>query len=389
MSALVYDAAFARTFCKARSRGQAFTVELASDWASVAAGWTGAATPFQDAAWLGAWYAALGDRPDVAPLLVTIREAGTGELALRLPLIRHRTGRLDVIAFADLHLTDNNAPVLGPAAPRDREGALALWRALRRALPRADLVHFTKMPLMLGERPNPLGLLPGLLPSKLNGNLVQTGEDWNLWRRSLGKVVRKELDRSWRVFTREPGAAFEVVTEPERLRKVVAAMEAQQQERMRAKGLDYILAEPEFARFYRDVIDRGVPGGNAVVTALTAGEGVGEEIVAALLCVRDAQTCVMLRISIAGGRWTNCSPGRLIVDRTIAALHAQGCRVFDLSVGNYDYKRRFGVRPVPLVDMAYPLRLRGVPAVLRAFALGELRRRPALEVRVRAMLKRS
>ena len=55
----------------------------------------------------------------------------------------------------------------------------------------------------------------------------------------------------------------------------------------------------------------------------------------------------MVRISNAGEKWSNCSPGRLIIERTMAALHQEnGVREFDFSVGNYAYKRRFGADAV-------------------------------------------
>ncbi len=56
----------------------------------------------------------------------------------------------------------------------------------------------------------------------------------------------------------------------------------------------------------------------------------------------------------------NCSPGRLIIGRTMAHLHAQGIRQFDFSIGNYAYKRRFDVAPVALVDKTARAELAGV-----------------------------
>lgn len=85
---------------------------------------------------------------------------------------------------------------------------------------------------------------------------------------------------------------------------------------------------------------------------------------AALLSVRDAQGYVMIRVGNAGGRWTGCSP--VIIERTMSALHAQGCRSFDFSIGNYDYKRRLGVSPVPLYDYTEALGVAGVPMMVRA-----------------------
>ena len=68
-----------------------------------------------------------------------------------------------------------------------------------------------------------------------------------------------------------------------------------------------------------------------------------------------------MRVSNAGEKWSHCSPGRLIIDRTIAALHKEGVREFDFSVGDYDYKRRFGATQFALVDIGAALSWRGWP----------------------------
>ena len=118
-----------------------------------------------------------------------------------------------------------------------------------------------------------------------------------------------------------------------------------------------------------------------MLSALT----VGEEVVATLLGIRIGSRYVMVRISNAGDKWSNCSPGRLIIERTMAALHKDGVREFDFSIGNYAYKRRFGVAPLPLVDLTAALSWRGVPYALRDRAARQLRRYP----RLAAYLKRA
>ena len=80
-----------------------------------------------------------------------------------------------------------------------------------------------------------------------------------------------------------------------------------------------------------------------MLSALT----VGEEVVATLLGIRSGPRYLMLRSSHAGEKWSHCSPDRLIINRTMAALHQDGVRSFDFSIGNYAYKRRFGVAPLP------------------------------------------
>jgi CelD/BcsL family acetyltransferase involved in cellulose biosynthesis len=67
----------------------------------------------------------------------------------------------------------------------------------------------------------------------------------------------------------------------------------------------------------------------------------------------------------------------------MAVLHGQGVRHFDLSIGNYDYKRRFGAKPLPLTDVSIALSWRGMPYALRDRTAQGLRRYPRLAERVR------
>ena len=348
-------------------RTAGFRVEFAHDWKQAAARWhdRGSPTPFQDARWLDAWYGAFAGHDHVEPLIAIISDAATSQQVALLPLVRRMHGGIRIVEFADLALTDYNAPLLGPAAPRDARAAGALWHDLTAALRRlpggADLIRLRKMPADLDGRPNPLALLDGARTCSLNGNLVTTGNDFDAWRYSLERTVRKELERSWRVFTRDPAAAFQIITDRDEALRVLATMEVQQGARMQYLGLNYILNDESCAGFYRNLVVENVGSGYAVVSALT----VGEEVVATLLGIRSGSRYVMVRISNAGERWSNCSPGRLIIERTMAALHRDGVRQFDFSIGNYAYKRRFGVTPLPLVDLTAALSWRGVPYVLR------------------------
>ena len=230
------------------------------------------------------------------------------------------------------------------------------------------------MPVELDGKPNPLALLGGAGPCSLNGNIVSTGEDFDAWRYTLERTVRKELERSWRVFTRDPAAAFKIISGKDEALRVLSTMEAQQGDRMQHLGLNFVLNDETYAAFYRNLVDQNLGNGYAVLSALT----VGDEVVATLLGIRQGARYVMVRISNAGEKWSNCSPGRLIIERTMAALHKDGVRQFDFSIGNYAYKRRFGVQPIALVDFTAALSWRGLPYALRDRAARWLRRHPRL-----------
>ncbi|MEH2529567.1 CelD/BcsL family acetyltransferase involved in cellulose biosynthesis [Bradyrhizobium sp. AZCC 1588] len=372
----------------ATSQAAGFCVELVRDWQQAVARWhdISPSTPFQHPQWYAAWYAAFAAAEGVAPLIAIVTDASTGEPVVLLPLIRRQQGKIAIVEFADLDLTDYNAPILGSAAPRDAGAARALWRSLLSALYRmpdaADLIRLRKVPVDLDGGPNPIALLDAAGACSLNGNLVTTGEDYDAWRYSLGRTVRKELERSWRVFTRDPAASFAIVTDTDEALRILSITEVQQGTRMRSLGLNYILDDETCAAFYRNLVRDGVGNGYALVSSLAAGD----EIVATLLGIRTGSRYVMIRISNAGEKWSSCSPGRLIIERTMAALHKDGVREFDFSVGNYGYKRRFGVTRVPLIDVSAALSWRGWPYALRDRAVRELRNYPRLDFHVKRLL---
>jgi len=367
----------------------AFDVEVAADFSALAARWDVLAAasqqfPFQSACWLAAWYRAFASDDAITPLIATVR-GRSGDLAMVLPLIERRLGGLRIAEFADLNLTDYNAPLIGPAAPTDSAEAAELWRALRNALSGIDLVRLKKMPIEIAGRANPLTLDARTTPCMLSGHALTTPDDFEAYRYSLDRRDRKELERSWRVFTRHPGAEFRVIDDVDEALRLLGIMEIQQRTRIRDLGLPYTLDDEAAAAFYRHLIADGLPCGQVVMTALTAGD----EVVASLLGVRNAGRYVMIRISNAGAQWSNCSPGRLLIARTMAHLHAQGTRIFDFGVGTYAYKRRFGTRERPLVDRTEGLTWRAAPIVARARAVEALRKWPALDQRLRRVMGQS
>lgn len=348
-------------------------VDFVRDWRQAASRLSaGHRTAFQHGYWLVAWYEAFRD---VAPLIAVISDVTTGKDIAMVPMISHVRRGIRIVEFADLGLSDNNAPILALDAALDAAATNAISRALveaLRALPdRFDLLRLRKMPAQVGGKPNPLVSLGRIGSCSLNGNLVLTGDDYEDYQAS---IKRMQMPRCWRVFSRHAGARFEIAIDVPRARELLDVMDVQQQARMRQLGSRFVLNDDAHARFYREVARQGVAEGYAVISALVCDEGV----VATTLGVRSGATYYLLRISHAGHSWSNCSPGLLVAERTMAALHAEGVRRFDLSIGNQDYKRRFGAERVPLTDVSVALSWRGLPYAWRDHAAQGLRRYPAV-----------
>jgi CelD/BcsL family acetyltransferase involved in cellulose biosynthesis len=161
------------------------------------------------------------------------RRAGGAAAADPPPAEQYR-----IVEFADLDLTDYNAPISGRRAARCQGGARAVAQPAVGAAPDAggaDLIRLRKIP-SISTASQSHWPARRRRPCSLNGNLVTTGEDYDAWRYTLEKTVRKELERSWRVFTRDPAASFAIITDTDEALRILSTTEVQQGTRMQSLG---------------------------------------------------------------------------------------------------------------------------------------------------------
>jgi len=321
----------------------------------VAEGNDSARSVFQSTECLKVWHDTIG-RSAGWPFMIAVREARNNNLVAMLPLLLRRTSRCRVVAWADCGVSDYNAPILCAAAPAEAAAAGAMWHAIKKVLPPADLVQFNKMPIEVEGKRNPMTLLPQARASMGAQTLVLTST-WDDYLQGLERCFRKELRRSWRVFTKDETAAFGFVDSEDEARRVLTALESQQRERFKSNSA-YLLDHPERQSFYRQLTAAGLRNGEVLLSALTC-QG---EVVAALLGLVRGPRYVMIRISADQARWSHCSPGRLVIVETLRHLHERGFTIFDFSIGGYDYKRRLGVKGEPLFELVNPVSAVGLAA---------------------------
>jgi CelD/BcsL family acetyltransferase involved in cellulose biosynthesis len=367
-----------------------FNVDVASSWEALATRWSrmqarGLATPFQNARWQSIWYGVFGRMPDVDPLLVAVSDQRSGEDILLLPLIRRRVFSKQIIEFADLWVTDYNAPLIAPDAPSTPEATQLLWNEVRRALPDADLIRFTKMPLMAGGRTNPLAMLEGAHPSKFTGYAVDLPDSWEDYLGSLKKDVRSLLQRRWRRLTEGDKAGFRWVEDPDEGLNVLRTLQAQQTARLASRGARHVFDDSQYIAFYERLVVEGLIDGSTVLTTLVA-EG---QILATFLAVTDGKRCTLIRSSQSAEQpWAKLGLGKLIIERSMHALHERGIRCFDLSIGDFQYKHDFQVVPVPLFDFDAAQTWRGTSVICRDYLWARLKSYPRV-ANLATSLKRS
>ncbi len=326
-------------------------------------------TVFQTRFWLKPHFAALARAQEAQPVCLVARTRDGG-LALALPLLHRREGGLSVLRSPSLGVSDYGGPLIGPRAPTDRTGARRLWHDLRAAMPACDAVHIENMPIAIGNRDNPLALLSSVVPARHQRNVVAVNGDVDKLLRSRGKHYLKEARRCERLLHQCRDVAFERAQTEEEIAAAYSTLRAQQAERRRAAGDTYILDDPAYDEFYLSVL-RSPPDDATAHLFTLSGNG---EVCAALLGVARGSTFTLLRISTAGGTWLRMSPGRLIIIEAMRYFTARGMTTFDMGIGEYAFKDRFGAEGEPLVSLSAALSLKGWPHVLAHRAKAGVRR---------------
>lgn len=336
-----------------------------------------ALTAFQRPEWIEAWNEEIAPGTASEVILLAAREAQSGALALILPLARSRERSLTVLEGVDQGVTDYNAPVLGPAAPTDAAGAAVLWQALTAAMPRSDLIRLVKMPAQIGARSNPLALLPGLLPSKLHGNVVSIEGSFAEHLRRSDRKLRKEYERYLRRSEEAGGVRIRRVSSHAEAVMIMTALEASQHARIAQSGRSYVLDQQHYARFYRKLVESraGGTGDQADFADLFYLEHAGAPA-AFLYGLHHAGQFFLVRISHVAGEHESFSPGRIMIGETFRALLDLGVRSFDLTIGDYLSKRIFSPTPVPLVELHQSLSFAGGIMTGVERLKHELRQRP-------------
>ena len=340
----------------------AYDIEIVGDWPSFERRWStfeeGRASPFQRTGWLRKWYAILAPAREVEPCLVAIRDSVGGSDVLLLPLVVRSRGPLRVVEFADLGMTDYNAPLLSSAFRDNERAQCELWPAILNALGAYDAVRFLKMPPSIRASANPLAQLAECRSAKLRGWSVHVDGGWSAYTASLPRTKRKELERSGRLFDKAGAGRFFKAANPDEARGILSLIDECQLARLDRGQNRHVLRSQGSREFYEAVI-ADVSDGSVVVAALE----LNGRMVAGLIALADRPRLTLIRIGNRGGDLARIGLGRLLIWRTMEALHREGFGHFDFSIGDGAHKLMFGASPHPLYEVVQSTSLLGMSYV--------------------------
>ena len=351
------------------------TVEISDNLEAVRARWLALqeralATPFQTWEWCARLFGTVGAAHGARPLVVMVKDGGSGEDVALLPLALERRGGLQVVSFADFGLGDYAMPVFVRDGTFRKETAGRVRELLLEQLPHADLIHFDKMPGEFEGVENPLTGLPGLATADLDCWQTRLPERWEDYEKALSKQSRRAIRRRAAKLDRLGVSELEFLSGGERAGRMLDLLRRVRKERFEKLGRKDAMDDPAVLAFYHSLAVSG-DGGLPLMSVLR----LDGEVVALVFGLLKDRHFYMLAMAFLHGEpeLEKCAPALVLVHRMMCHLHAEGLRIYDFTIGAESYKRSFGAIRVPLYEYLEPLTVKGRAWVAARKLRGRLR----------------
>jgi CelD/BcsL family acetyltransferase involved in cellulose biosynthesis len=341
---------------------RARTVTLHEDWTQLEKVWrdledTGHCTVFQTYDWAAAWYRTAVQFKFAKPLVVTVAdEAG---IVWILPLCLHRRMGMTFVSFADLAVSDYAGPVMARddrIAPEEVPQVLA---AIRKALPRCDMIHLHKLPLQIEGRPNPLLQLGPTVAMRESCYGIEVRRPWaELSKDIMQSRLRSTVRQQKKKIAAHGALTLEHSSDPVAITKAMDELMEMRKGRFERIGRE---DTPEKWRsFYYEVSQDPQRCLNVSITTLRVG---GTPIAACFGLMRGRAYHVVMP-TFAAEEWEAFRPGMLMFDAMLEEFGPQTGfdGFFDFTIGDEPYKARFGATPSPLMEYMSPKSLLGAAA---------------------------
>lgn len=306
-----------------------------------------ASTAFSTRAFLAALFGTIGAATGAEPVLVGVSGCDGRPVAL-FPFSLRRDGGLTLLEGMGLGVSDYYAPALADGVELDATATASLWRAVRAALPPADMLRLINVPAALyGER-HALSASRFLTPMGHSATVLP------LDGLALGELsVTRDVRRKQKKLAALGELRFFEATSDAELGELMDALVRFRHDRFTQMGRRDRLDDPGVAGFYRRLATER--------QARVYGLSVGGEIVAVVYgLVHQGVFTLLIPTMSADDRFQAGSPGLVSLYLTIEASIAAGDRVVDFSVGELFYKTRFAGRKVELFEHVEARSLLGV-----------------------------
>jgi CelD/BcsL family acetyltransferase involved in cellulose biosynthesis len=347
----------------ARAGDMPLVAEVSADLAAVEGAWrrlewTGVCSPYQRFDWIASYAATMCVGQGAATHVLTIHRKG-GEPLLLLALALEVRGGLRIAAPVGGKQANYHVPVMA----RGAGAALApeiMQKVLREAATRlgVDVFAFRNLPLVWDDEPNPL-VLSGATPSPSSVPTTALPRNADLL---LGKAgtseARRKLRRKEASLAALGDLAYRVARTREDVDGILEAFFRQKNERFRELGIASPYTEEAARGFIRVACLAGLDHGRPAVEL--HGLSLDGRVIAVYGGAVDARrfSCMFNSFDQAP-EIARFSPGDILLTRLIRTQCSLGRTALDLGIGEARYKRLFCKEAEDLVDVFFPVTMKG------------------------------
>jgi len=301
------------------------------------------ATAFQHPIWLDAVYRKLAPQLKSIPLIVTVRDAADGHLAMVLPLLRRRYRGLRTVEFADLGVSDYVAPVASDATIEAVSADPFLCKRINAALKPFDMLRIRK----LRHPSDAVQRLFGATDCSemtMGAYAVPLGPDFAAWRsNSISPSYRKELDKKSRQFHRKGKVEVHCSTDAAMIEATLSKMQEYRRQRFDSGDL---LQDRIYFDFYLDVAIRARETLCRFYSVLMDGAPV-----AGAMCLSHKGSLLIILTGFDHDTYKSQSLGSLIFEMIANHAIGVGDRELDFTIGDEPYKILFGTQKSPIYQI--------------------------------------
>lgn len=299
------------------------------------------ATAFQSPYWLHTFYETLCPAVDAEPLIITVREPGSGELVIVMPMVRKSVSFAKILQPADLGITDYNQPIVHPTLFEELVEDKELKSDLFDALHPFDLLLFRKV---RSDSLDISRLFDGAvkIPGDSAAHDLPMHGTMDDWRQTLSKSTRKGLGRKKRSVEKDIGP-FTLRTLLDE-KEIEAAFEMLRLERGK-KYPDDLLSKQAYYDFYLKIAKEKAASGEAVTIV---GEINGNMVTVDFGLCQNGRHMFILGALDSTDEFSKYSLGILAMVDIMESRKALGIEMFDYTTGDEDYKATFRTIPVPM-----------------------------------------
>lgn len=309
-------------------------------------------SPFQSFIWLEHWQKSVGDPLlKISPCIVVIRD--NKDVIALLPLGKRKSFGIEVLEWLGGNNTDYMCPLISKKNNLFISEFINIWDEVLEKLKPVDLVFLSKQ-FDLKERNPFVSRLKNKVVMNSHSSLLT--EDWESFStESLSKKVLSDSRRQRRRLSELGKLSFNIADDKDDIRKITKIMLKQKSRRYTETGSWDMLSIGSYRDFYLNLKKNLGELGNVHVSYLS----LDNKILATHWGLVSSDRFYYLMPTHEGEGWDKFSPGKLLLEHLIKWSIDNNLKIFDLTVGDESYKKKWSNTVSPIYEHVNPYSLAG------------------------------